>query len=150
MKFFWILLVFTSLSACAHDKVVKLETLPEGELSLIVNVDGIRCCEGVMRLAVYNDSAYWMSTTDMVRGRLGFVAGESQTFEIHGLPTGTYAVAVFQDINNDNKLNRWLGFLPKEPYGFSNNVGKYGPASFKKASFDLNEDKTISIKLNSR
>jgi uncharacterized protein (DUF2141 family) len=66
------------------------------------------------------------------------------------LPAGKYAVAVFQDIDNNNKLDRWLGLLPKEPYGFSNNVGKYGPASFDNAAFDLTKDKTISIQLNSR
>jgi len=74
----------------------------------------------------------------------------AQTFEIHGLPAGKYAVAVFQDLDNDNRLNRWLGLLPREPYGFSNNVGKYGPASFNKAAFDLSEDKSISIQLNAR
>jgi len=85
----------------------------------------------------------------MVRGRLGFVQSEKQTIELHGLPTGRYAVAVYQDKDSDNKLDRWLGLIPKEPYGFSNNVGQYGPVSFKKASFDLTEDKNITIKLNS-
>ncbi len=148
----WILplLLLLSVSACAHKTPsVPFQPLPEGPLSLVVNVDGLRCCNGVLRLAVYNDADYWLSNTDMVRGRLGFILGESQTFEIHGLPAGKYAVAVFQDNDSDNKLDRWLGILPKEPYGFSNNVGKYGPVSFNQAAFELTEDKTISIQLNS-
>ena len=150
MKNVWIAFALFSIAACAQKQIKPFEVLPEGQLSLVVNVDGISCCEGVMRLAVYNDSDYWLSKTDIVRGRLGFILGESQTFEIHGLPAGKYAVAVFQDKDSDNVLDRWLGLLPKEPYGFSNNVGKYGPASFHKASFELSEDKTISIQLNSR
>ena len=139
-----------SVGACAH-KVdsVPFQPLPEGPLSIVVNVDDVRCCKGVLRLAVYNNADYWLSNTDIVRGRLGFIVGESQTFEIHGLPAGKYAIAVFQDSDSDNTLDRWLGLIPKEPYGFSNNVGKFGPVSFKQAAFELNEDKTITIKLNS-
>lgn len=143
--------LFFSLGGCVHSQAPKpLPALPEGKLSVVVRVDGIRCCEGVLRLAVYNEARSWMSDTNIVRGRLGFVQSESQTLEVHGLPTGSYAVAVYQDVNSDNRLNRWFGLIPKEPYGFSNNVGRYGPASFEKAAFDLTEDKSITIKLNSR
>ena len=123
--------------------------LQEGPLSLVIEVSGIRCCDGVMRLAVYHHETHWMSDTNMVRGRLGFILSDTQTFEVHGLPAGQYAVAVYQDLDSDNKLDRFLGLVPKEPYGFSNNVGKYGPVSFAEAAFDLSEDKNIKIKLNS-
>ena len=150
MKKYWILFVLLVIAACAGKPVQPFEALPEGQISLVVKVDNIRCCEGVLRLAVYTDAAYWMSNTGIARGRLGFILGDSQTFEIHGLPKGKYAVAVFQDLDSDNKLDRLLGVLPKEPYGFSNNVGKYGPASFNKAAFELREDKINSIQLNAR
>ena len=148
MKKVLILMSFLIFAGCAQKQLKPVEALPEGQLSLVVNVDGIQCCEGVMRLAVYNDSEYWLSSSNMVRGRLSFVLQESQTYEIHGLPKGKYAVVVYQDTNNDSKLDRWFGLLPKEPYGFSNNVGRFGPASFNKAAINLYEDKTISIQLN--
>ena len=100
-------------------------------------------------MALYNGADYWLSTSDLVRGRLGFIVSESQTFEIHGLQAGQYAIAVYQDSDSDNKLDRFFGLIPKEPYGFSNNVGRYGPVSFEKAAFDLVNHKTINIKLNS-
>ncbi len=144
------LLTLLTASACVSKTTgVLFEPLAEGPLSIVVNVDRVKCCDGVLRLAVYNDAAHWMSNTDMVRGRLGFIQSESQTFEVHGLPAGEYAVAVYQDLDSDNTLDRWLWLIPREPYGFSNNVGQYGPVSFKQASFDLVEDKTITIKLNS-
>ena len=62
---------------------------------------------------------------------------------------GRYAIAVYQDLDNNNKLDRWLGLIPKEPYGFSNNVGRYGPVSFAQASFELQKDLTLLITLNS-
>lgn len=148
MKRFWAVFLLLSLGACSQNPVKPIEALSEGPLSLVVNVEGINCCEGVIRLAVYNDSSYWLSDSNMVRGRLSFVVQQSQTYEIHGLPAGKYAVVVFQDADNDNELDRWLGLFPKEPYGFSNNVGKYGPASFESAAFDLVKDEIISIELN--
>ena len=145
-----ILLLLLGLSACAPKSAsVPVEPLPEGALSVVVKVTDVVCCEGVLRLAVYNDEVYWLSRSDMVRGRLGFVQGQTEKFEIHGLPKGQYAIAVYQDKDSDNKLDRWFGILPKEPYGFSNNVGKYGPVSFDNAAFELIEDKTITIQLNS-
>ena len=147
----WILLLVLGLSAC-----VSRQTLPpyqppeEGQLSVIVNVEGLQCCEGVLRLAVFDDERYWLDESGMVRGRLGFIQSANQTLEIHGLPAGRYAVAVYQDTDSDNRLDRWLGFIPKEPYGFSNNVGKYGPVSFNKAAFDLSDDMTIDIQLIAR
>lgn len=143
-------LLLAMFSACTHTRQAKPFIPPaEGELSIVINIDGIKCCDGVLRLAVYNGADYWLSQTGLVRGRLGFIQGESQTLEIHGLQAGEYAVAVYQDLDSDNKFDRFLGLIPKEPYGFSNNVGRYGPVSFKKAAFNLTKDKTINIKLNS-
>ncbi len=68
--------------------------------------------------------------------------------EIHGLPSGRYAIAIHHDLDMDGDLNKWLGFLPSEPYGFSNNVGKYGPASFNGAAIDLADDKEIEVSLH--
>lgn len=138
------------LSGCVtHRELPAPPVLAEGPLSIVVDVKGVKCCEGVLRLAVYNDKGSWMSPSNMVRGRLGFIQGDEQTFEIHGLPAGDYAIAVYQDTNSNNKLDRWLWTVPREPYGFSNNVGRYGPVSFDKAAFGLSEDLNISIELNS-
>jgi len=150
VKNFLFVIILCFISACSQKKAsIPFELPPEGPHSIFITVEGIRCCEGVLRLAVYNDAAYWLSETDIVRGRLGFIQSETQQFEVHGLPEGRYAIAAFQDLNNDSKLNRKFFVLPKEPYGFSNNVGRYGPASFNKAAFLLSEDTPITINLNS-
>jgi uncharacterized protein (DUF2141 family) len=65
-----------------------------------------------------------------------------------GLESNNYAVAVYQDFNRNDILDRnWLG-LPKEPYGFSNNPSTFfGPPGFSRASFELKESKKIIIRL---
>lgn len=55
------------------------------------------------------------------------------------LPYGEYAIKVFHDENDNDKLDTKIFGIPSESYGFSNNVrGKFGPPDFKEARFELN------------
>ena len=48
------------------------------------------------------------------------------------IPPGTYAIAVYQDLNDNKKLDAGLFHIPKEPYGFSNNYRpKFSAPSYK-------------------
>lgn len=65
------------------------------------------------------------------------------------IPAGKYAIAVFQDVNSDGKLNKNLLGAPKESYGFSKNLyGMFGPPSFADVSFDVVEDQLSSLTIN--
>lgn len=68
----------------------------------------------------------------------------SVTFD--GLAPGRYAVRVFQDLNNNQKMD-FSGQMPDEPFGFSNVTMLMGPPNFDQSSFELNESKTISIRM---
>jgi uncharacterized protein (DUF2141 family) len=65
-----------------------------------------------------------------------------------GLDDKEYAVAVYQDFNQNGILDRsWLG-LPKEPYGFSNNPSTFfGPPGFSRVAFQLRQNNSINIRL---
>jgi len=71
----------------------------------------------------------------------------TQTLQICDVPAGTYAVAVYQDVNNNGELDSNFIRIPKEPYGFSNNVEKLTPPSFEEASFEFDGAGGISINL---
>lgn len=65
------------------------------------------------------------------------------------IPEGKYAVAIFQDINGDGKLNTNIFGIPKEGYGFSNNVRNLLRApTFEEASFRVGKsDIHLTIKI---
>ena len=63
-----------------------------------------------------------------------------------GLPAGEYAVKVYQDLNDNMKLDM-SNNMPSEPFGFSNMKMLLGPPSFSQCAFDLNAPKTITIRL---
>ena len=66
------------------------------------------------------------------------------------LPYGKYAIAVYHDKNVNGELDSNLLGIPKEAYGFSNNArGRFGPASWKDAHFEITSQQysmTITIK----
>ena len=77
------------------------------------------------------------------------VKGTSAEYVFKNIPVGNYAIAVFQDVNNDGKLNKNLFGAPSEPYGFSENqYGIFGPPDFEDVSFHIKENKSISFTIN--
>ena len=70
------------------------------------------------------------------------------TVVIESLPPGIYAVAGFLDENDNGKFDTNFLGIPKEKYGFSNDVRPLmRAATYKEASFNISSVKTISIHL---
>jgi uncharacterized protein (DUF2141 family) len=68
------------------------------------------------------------------------VGAESVVLTMHDLPDGTYAAGVYQDENDNGKLDSGFMGIPKEPYGFSGKShGFFGPPHFEDASFVFHE-----------
>jgi uncharacterized protein (DUF2141 family) len=64
------------------------------------------------------------------------ITGKKASVLFTGLPSGNYAVSILHDENDDQKMNKNTFGIPKEGYGFSNNVvGAFGPPSWGRASF---------------
>ncbi|MGL5795737.1 MAG: DUF2141 domain-containing protein, partial [Waterburya sp.] len=65
--------------------------------------------------------------------------GSSPTLTINNLHLGSYALAIFHDVNGDGELNRDFLGIPQEGFGFSQNPEIYtSPPSF--------EESVVSIK----
>ena len=65
------------------------------------------------------------------------------------LKKGDYAVSLFHDENDNKIMDTKIFGIPKEPYGFSNDAtGFMGPPKFKDAKFNLDTDKTITIRVD--
>lgn len=60
------------------------------------------------------------------------------------------AISVVHDLNSNNKMDTNLFGIPKEPFGFSNNVmNPFGPPNFEQAAFNPQIDDFIEIDLKS-
>ncbi len=118
--------------------------------SLTVKVNKLQNSEGVVQFALYNkdgsipdqhyEKYYKMETSSISDG--------SAVITFNNLAKGTYVVNILHDENKNGKIDR--GFiLPKEGLGFSNyqSLGPTNRPNYERASFELNADLTIEIKV---
>lgn len=108
--------------------------------NLRVVATNVKSDQGKLYVWVYDKKDDWLS--DRYRTQKSVpVAGNRQgdrvTVELL-LPAGEYALSIFQDVNDDGKLERNFIGLPKEPAGLSNNLRpKFGPPKYKDAAFPV-------------
>ena len=120
--------------------------------TLTVQVSGLETAEGTVHAALYSTkSAYDEEVTDPALGKvLSDLSGEACTLQWADLPYGTYALAVYHDINDNGKLDTNVFGIPTEPYAFSNNPDvkwrrpRYGEVSFQMES----PDATLELRLS--
>ena len=116
--------------------------------TLKVVIDSIVLKNGQLFVAVYDSKTGYKQNS--IFQKTITVVTDTQESMLFRLPVGrSYAVAVFQDLNNDSTLNRRGTMkIPDEPIGFSNNkLGKFGPPGFDNISFMLRNDTTIQINI---
>ena len=139
-----IISLFTFLS------IPSFQTNQQKAFSLTVETNNLKNDQGTVVFALYNkedaipDEHYKKYYKKMI-GKIENLAA-SVTFE--DLPAGKYAVNVLHDEDNNGKIKKGL-ILPKEGIGFSNfkSIGLGNKPNFKKASFELNADKSVVVKM---
>lgn len=118
-----------------------------GDLHVVVV--GFQRTTGDVKIALANSEANYTSKSPSFRGTSATIEGDKATAVFANLPYGEYAVRVYHDANGNDKLDMNFMGVPKEPYGFSNNVrGKFGPAEWKQVKFELQTERvTIEIQV---
>ncbi len=114
---------------------------------LTVIVDGIEKSNGKVLVAIY-DSADFLKEP-LYSGMAKLEEGQEEaTIVIDNIDLGEYAVAVYQDENDNNQLDTGAYGIPIEKYGFSNNVvGKMGPPKVQDCMIIIEDDTEINITL---
>jgi uncharacterized protein (DUF2141 family) len=112
-----------------------------GELKLELEGKGMEGNQ--IRVAVYSANApeQFPSDEKFYRGVVNEAASDRLTVVITDLPPGKYAVAAYVDNNKNGRQDKNFLGMPKEIYGFSNDVrGLFGPPDFAAAAFDIGEN----------
>lgn len=121
------------------------------EAGLSINITNLRNSKGHVLMSLYKDGKGYPNEPEKAfRISKLTIADNTSSVSIKGLPSGNYAIAILHDENDDSKMNKNFFGLPKEGYGFSNNVmGAFGPPPLSKASvtYNANEKKNITIRV---
>lgn len=122
----------------------------QNTFTLTVEIENLRNSKGEVQFALYNTDGsipdeHYKNYFKIDKSRIENGKAEI-TFS--NLPKGIYAINILHDENKNGKIDK--GFiLPKEGIGFSNysSIGLTNRPDFKKASFELNQNKTIKVKV---
>lgn len=113
-----------------------------------VSVTGLRSAKGQLLVCLTtNAKAFPDCSKDAHSVRMAVKAADAAAFKVAAPRQGTYAIAIVHDENSNDRMDKAL-FLPKEGFGFSRNPAIVaGPPSFKAASFVVEGDTRIAIKM---
>jgi uncharacterized protein (DUF2141 family) len=113
---------------------------------LTINVQGLKAAKGRVCYSLFSSSAgFPTSSQQAIRAQCIPVGSSSSAIAFGDLNPGTYAVAVFHDMNSDGQLNKNRFGIPTEGFGFSKNPAIVsGPPKFSDAAiFVAGQSKTM-------
>lgn len=114
--------------------------------NLTIEVRDIVKVDGYLYVAIYNSQETFMKKP-LTAFRIE-VKDKVLTIPCQGLPAGTYAISLFQDENENSKLDTAAFGIPTERFGFSNDAeGVMGPPSYDKCCFTFADNQTLVIHL---
>lgn len=118
----------------------------EETFTITVNISGLNSNDGKVLIALYNKKEEFLKKR--FKSGMSKIIAKNTTFVFNKIPKGEYAVSIFHDENDNNKMDTNFLGIPKEDYACSNNAkGFMGPPKYDDAKFQLNENKTIEIKI---
>lgn len=113
--------------------------------SLSVVVHNVNKRSGKLYVGLATSQANFMGATPQKKSVDVPPSGEI-TVTFDGIAPGRYAVRVFQDLNDNQKMD-YSGQMPTEPFGFSNIAMLMGPPDFEQSSFELKENQSVRIRM---
>ena len=112
---------------------------------LSVSIAGVRDAAQSVRVALYADADTFRHEQKAVQV-LTIPAQEGDVSGIFkNIPAGRYAVLAYHDENGNQKLDLFLGMIPTEGWGLSNDPTVIGPPSFEDSDFEVLGDAELNV-----
>ncbi len=108
-----------------------------------IEIHNIEDYKGTIRVGLYNSSENYDNPEKSTPFRWKDIKPTKGKHAVvfDNIPFGTYAIALYHDVNNNRKLDKNFLGMPTEPYGFSTNFKpRMGTPRFEDISFKLNTD----------
>jgi uncharacterized protein (DUF2141 family) len=130
--------------------MVVISTLPQvnGQVSLTITIPNVSNDQGLIQVGLFNEKEHFPK--EGKEFMLIIQPAEAPVFvhTVENLVPGDYAIALMHDENADGICNLNFFGIPKEGYGFSNNVKpRLSSPSFESARISLTDDQEIIINL---
>jgi len=122
---------------------------PTETASVTVVVSSLASTQSTVKLYFYNNPSGFLKDKQYTFMRAVKPGGQREVSLPVELTEGDWAVAITQDINNNDKLDKNFIGIPTEPFAFSNNVrATLAPPAFDECKFTVKGDgKVVNIVL---
>ncbi len=129
--------------------VFSFGSLAAQNASIRLKITGIKNNDGVVRIGIYNSEQSFLEEKKVAGGAVIEKLKQQVSYVFDSLPSGNYAIAVWHDENNNQKLDTNILGMPVENYGFSNNkFGTFGPPGFDEVAVTLKPGKIVELTIN--
>lgn len=134
------------LAAISSLSLIAVISQPAIAADLTVNISDVNQGKGHVMVGLYSgEEAFNQGKTSF--GSRVKADNEQEQVVFKDLPAGEYAIKIYQDENSNQKLDFNFIGIPKEGYGFSNNVGRFGSPKYQETKFRVEEKTEIQIEL---
>jgi len=125
------------LFLCLCISICNSEPSDTNKGNITVSVEGCELKEGKIIIALLNSKKSYLSLD--VRPYQYTYLRHAYSYTFKNVPYGTYALQLYYDENDNDKLDTSFG-IPREKYGFSNNARKYfSKPSYREVCFPLRQ-----------
>lgn len=109
-------------------------------------IDNLDNKKGTLYIGWYsNDSDFRKEDKAVLKKIINVSGHKTIPVVFENIPPGVYAIAIFFDINGNGKIDTNLLGIPKEKYGFSNNIYPLmRAATFKESAFQVTDKPATS------
>lgn len=137
IKYFLLIVLFSLITYAGDNQKARL----------VVKINGLKNDQGTVKVALCNSPENYKDDRSPYKAAIIEIRNNQAIAVFDNLQAGNYAIKAFHDENNNDDFDTNFLGIPKEDYGFSNNVkGLFGPPSWNEAKFILNKnDQVIEI-----
>lgn len=108
------------------------ESFSQGTLE--IKIANVQKNSGKVVVEIYNSESSWLKTPFRKAVLATNQEVQSASFQV---PYDKYAISIYQDVNDNGKLDSGIFSIPKEPIGFGNNYKPFGRPKFTSAAIDF-------------
>lgn len=113
-------------------------TAADGDVSVRVEVTGLRSHKGMVRACMTTDPERFPNCQQGAAYTVSVPATGTPVIEFPAVRPGRYAISILHDENGNGRVERALGMIPKEGFGFSRDAPvRFGPPRFAQAAFTV-------------
>lgn len=137
------MLIFLSLLSI----LINPASFPARKTMVTVEVHNVRAASGKVEIGLFKPCAGFPDKCRPAESKQ-VTASKGIVHAVFEVDPGEYALAVFHDLNNNGKIDTRF-FIPKEPYGFSNNVRpRFSAPTFAECRVYIGQEaKTLTVRI---